>query len=323
MDEKKVICKRLRKEFGTNGWALLIYYGIMNAAVMLVSILDGLVYAMQLMLDPNADPSYLEAELAQRLLENGWGYVLATVVGAVILLLWKKKDFCLRQIWKTEKGMTPGDFFRLLVVFFSGQALFQLLTPLLEWLFSLMGFSLQNFVDSASMSGDSLSMFLYACLLAPIFEEVLFRGLVMRSLEPYGRKFAILGSAFLFGIFHGNLVQTPYAFAVGLVLGYVAMEYSMGWAMVLHMINNLLLGDTLYRLTGSSSELIQQIVFAVVIWGLSIAGLVVLICKRKAIADYFRRWKTHPFCWRCFFTAPGILALCVVMIANIVLTLFL
>ena len=323
MDEKKLICKQLRKEFSKNGWALLLYYGIINVSIVVVAFLWAFALSMGTAFATVVTQSIVEWDLKENLLYNGWGYLLAIIIGCMLMFRWKKKEFCLKTIWKPGKTLSFGRFFAILSVFMMSQAASQVITPVLQWLFELMGFSITNSVESAGGNTDSFSMFLYVCLLAPVFEEILFRGLILRTFERYGKWFAIFTSAFLFGMFHGNLVQTPFAFLAGLVLGYVAVEYNMIWAMVLHMINNLLLGDTLYRLTGSSSDLVQQIVFAVVIWGLSIAGLVVLICKRKAIADYFRRWKTHPFCWRCFFTAPGILALCVVMIANIVLTLFL
>ena len=41
-------------------------------------------------------------------------------------------------------------------------------------------------------------------ILAPVAEELMFRGWILRSLRPYGKRFAVLGSAVLFGIFHGN-----------------------------------------------------------------------------------------------------------------------
>jgi hypothetical protein len=132
-----------------------------------------------------------------------------------------------------------------------------------------------------------------------------------------------LASAFLFGIFHCNIVQSPYAFAVGLVLGYVAMEHSMLWAMVLHMINNLLLADTMPRLMQNLPLLAQEIIFAVVIWGCAIAAVVLLIVRRKEVSAYLKQGKMHPLCLKGFFTAPGILALTVVLLANIVLTIVL
>lgn len=61
-------------------------------------------------------------------------------------------------------------------------------------------------------------------ILAPISEELLFRGLTLRFLRGAGLKFAIANvlQALFFGILHMNLVQGIYAFVIGLVLGYVA-----------------------------------------------------------------------------------------------------
>ena len=129
--------------------------------------------------------------------------------------------------------MTPKNFLTILCVFAGGQMVFQLVTGILESLFNVFGLSILESLNTVST--DTPSMYLYAGILAPITEELLFRGLILRTMEPFGKKFAIFTSAFLFGMFHGNLPQAPFAFAVGLVLGYTAMEYSIGWSMALHM----------------------------------------------------------------------------------------
>ena len=94
-----------------------------------------------------------------------------------------------------------------------------------------------------------------ASILAPLWEELLFRGYVLRTLRPYGKRFAVMGSGVLFGLFHGNLLQTPYAVLMGLVLGYLTVEYSIHWAVLLHLFNNLVLADLLSRITASLPEM--------------------------------------------------------------------
>ena len=58
-------------------------------------------------------------------------------------------------------------------------------------------------------------IFLFGVLLAPVVEEWIFRKLILQRLSPWGEPVAIFGSAFLFGLFHGNFGQFFYAFAVG------------------------------------------------------------------------------------------------------------
>ncbi len=73
-----------------------------------------------------------------------------------------------------------------------------------------------------------------------LLEEFLFRGAIMGSLMKFGKPFAIFTSAILFGLMHGNLVQIPFAFLVGLVLGFAVVETNSIWTGVLiHFLNNL------------------------------------------------------------------------------------
>ena len=77
-------------------------------------------------------------------------------------------------------------------------------------------------------------------ILPALLEEFAFRGIVLGALRKYlNDGTAILISATLFGLLHGNLQQIPFAFGVGLILGYSTVYCkSIVPAMVLHGINN-------------------------------------------------------------------------------------
>ncbi|MBQ7782869.1 MAG: CPBP family intramembrane metalloprotease [Oscillospiraceae bacterium] len=59
---------------------------------------------------------------------------------------------------------------------------------------------------------------------APVCEELLFRGVVLRRLSNISQGFGIIMSALIFGLMHGNLVQTILGFILGLVFGYTAVR---------------------------------------------------------------------------------------------------
>lgn len=48
---------------------------------------------------------------------------------------------------------------------------------------------------------------------------MLFRGYFLRLLRPYGTWFAVIVTAILFALMHGNILQIPFAFLVGLACG--------------------------------------------------------------------------------------------------------
>lgn len=78
-------------------------------------------------------------------------------------------------------------------------------------------------------------------LLIPIVEEVLFRGIGFRLLRRWiAFPWAMLISAVVFGIYHGNLVQFVYAGICGLLLAYLCEKYDSIIAPILsHMTMNI------------------------------------------------------------------------------------
>ncbi|MBR0271541.1 MAG: CPBP family intramembrane metalloprotease [Methanobrevibacter sp.] len=62
---------------------------------------------------------------------------------------------------------------------------------------------------------------LIICIVAPIFEEIFFRKILIERTIKYGAKLSIILSALIFALFHGNLSQFFYAFFLGGFLAYL------------------------------------------------------------------------------------------------------
>lgn len=85
-----------------------------------------------------------------------------------------------------------------------------------------------------------LIVFISTAIVPALVEEFACRGFVMGLLRKFGDAFAIVASAVLFGLMHGNLSQIPFAFLVGLALGYIAIKSESLWpAVAVHFFNNL------------------------------------------------------------------------------------
>lgn len=100
--------------------------------------------------------------------------------------------------------------------------------------------SYQQVVEMLGM-GNSWISFLLIVVLAPIGEELVFRGVVMNYLKKnLSFMVANIIQALFFGIYHMNLVQGLYAFFLGLVLGWIVQKYgSIRESIILHMAVNL------------------------------------------------------------------------------------
>lgn len=85
-----------------------------------------------------------------------------------------------------------------------------------------------NYVEAAESLygvGILIGIILYG-VVAPITEEIFFRGVIFNGLKEDLKPFSAAAiSAALFGIYHGNVIQAVYGFALGLVLAY-AYYYS-------------------------------------------------------------------------------------------------
>ena len=60
--------------------------------------------------------------------------------------------------------------------------------------------------------GNAFGTFMIAVIAAPVVEEILFRGIVLRSMRKFTPAWAaILISSVLFGAYHLNIVQAAYS----------------------------------------------------------------------------------------------------------------
>lgn len=108
--------------------------------------------------------------------------------------------------------------------------------------FTLLGVPYPEFPDTMELTATSLVLNIISTAVLPaLAEELIFRGYIQGALKPYGNGIAIVLSAFLFGIFHGNILQFPFAFFMGLVFGWLLAATGSIWPCVLlHFGNNLM-----------------------------------------------------------------------------------
>lgn len=216
---------------------------------------------------------------------------------------------------KPVRPCTPGDFLRWLVIALGVVYAANLVTLVLTYLIGqLRGAPVVNPVDSLSSYPTVLNLLL-GCVIAPLAEEYLFRGLLLDRLRPYGDKFAVLASALCFGLFHGNLNQLFYAVAIGAVLGYAALRTGCIWqTILLHaMVNFISVG--LLPLLESLGEQGVNLLAALVL-GAIVLGIVFLAALRRELrfapsaVELSRGW-----IWRLFFENPGMLSFCLLALA--------
>lgn len=144
-------------------------------------------------------------------------YILAieAVIGIVVFSLWYKKDIK-GNSFRAVKNTRPGVYFVIAVIF---GILVCLMT---NYLFDLTGLNrIPDVVPFNPFSDSNNAVYVvYSVLLAPVYEELVFRGFVYRRAREGGveHRLSYLLSAILFALIHGDLIQGLYAFIIAFFL---------------------------------------------------------------------------------------------------------
>lgn len=267
--------------------------GLVLVAVFLLS--QGGMYLIYFLTDGNISSLFgglFTENDAYILLSGGIMYLFAIPIGLLLLHFLPSTQ--------PQKERLGSQFFQWLLICFPIISAGSLIGNLLSFLLSFGKAS--NPTDS--LSGLSIGVqFVCVVVLAPIFEELLFRRAIIRHSVRYGEKTAILFSAATFALFHGNLFQFFYAFGIGLLFGYIYVRTGkLIYTIFLHAIINFwgtivaqfVITNTPAFFVSNDLRLLLHLTFQIVVtlnyylisYGTLVGGII-LLCK-KVRRLYFR-----------------------------------
>lgn len=178
-------------------------------------------------------------------------------------------------------------------------------------------FGLPDTSPDFSLNGSVLFntfTFISVVILAPIFEELIFRGMILNALTKYNKMFAIIVTSLLFGLLHLNITQAIPAFFMSLVLCYMYVQTDSILVTILaHAGNNFLALMSAY----SNHILITVLVLALVIY-----GLITIILKSKEVNVFIKEEKTNENWYARFFKQIPNLLYLIFTILWIIISLF-
>lgn len=185
---------------------------------------------------------YMEAAMGADFMTNS--LVASTVAYGIVVLLWYKLAFVKKYTEEKKaafkENVLKGKVIGSLVIAAVGCYCLDLLVATLVGMISPATMESFNELMGSALGGNEFMAFLAVVILAPIAEEILFRGIIFRMLSKHWSEMAaIIVSTVLFGLYHGNLMQAIYVLPIGLLLGYTACKCkSVLPCILIHMINN-------------------------------------------------------------------------------------
>lgn len=236
-------------------FAGIVVSGLILVAFIAVQLIVSAVFlavlaAQQMAQNPSVDWEYAVI-LAQRgIYADPTLMTLLTAVATVCSAI--PAVFFYRLIWGRKRTDADRRFFRekvlkgrvFLMISIAAIGLYYFAVIITVVIAVISPETLQQYEDMVdiALGGDTVMVLAVTVIAAPISEECIVRGLILRNLQKYfSVPVTIIIQAILFGIFHMNWVQGLYVLPVGAALGYTAVKCrSVLPCIYMHMFYNLM-----------------------------------------------------------------------------------
>lgn len=257
------------------GWSLVVMLGVISAMssfnILVIAFLD-----------------FLKSE-------NVLDYAQATIISAAVDTLCYLSYFMIPTwLFYVISKNKPCEPIRFRVKFskylplmiFSGLSLILIAGRLNQWFESLIGYELPMEDAEQYMTAPATVVMFMTVSLAPAFaEELLFRGVVYGNLRPFGKTFAVLGSALTFALMHQNVGQFFYTMVAGVILALIYEVTGSIWGSIfLHLFNNLyavLQTAVFFKYSEATATVILALVESVLVLLGAVSTIMLIMIQKK------------------------------------------
>lgn len=220
--------REIRKQYGRTALVLLLNIAIFNVLSQLILRFGCMIYGGGLSMEAfqKGAAAFSENQILSTVFSCMTPIVseTAAILTGLKILKFTPPDF---KKLSTRDGYGGGTVAKLVTLCLGLQTasafLIQILTAILDK-FGLTGRTID--LSATTSFGANVFMYFYACLLGPVLEELLYRGVLLQSMRKYNERFAIFLSAVIFGLMHQNYQQFILAFLIGIPLAVIAVKYN-------------------------------------------------------------------------------------------------
>lgn len=285
---------------------------IMSQAGFALFILSLVVLGVQSLLD------VLARSTVPQIVKTDW-YVWALTAISVVGIGFPVYYVLMRGIPDSPKGevvkLKPSRFIKIFFISYMAMYFTNLLSTVLTVMISFIkGEALTNPVAEAILGGNFFITLLYAAVVAPIFEELIFRKLLLDKVRRFGEIPAILITGIAFGLFHMNLSQFFYAAVLGFIFAYVVLKTNtIKYSILLHMMINFISSVMAPVITKGNIVFIGLIVFWIIVAITLGVVFAILSFKKIKLERYQPVMKTSSI-----FLNPGVILYFLICLIRII-----
>lgn len=223
----------------------------------IASYVSALIFSRIMGTSPNAGEFSFDFLLSEQAIGDLTSILLflTPVLTGIFFFFWYRR--LSRKSAKQDSGIRLFRVKNILLILMAGLGLQLAIAGLMELILPHFGDLSESYNELMEQieTGNPILMFISVVIIAPVSEELTFRGVIMKKTRAV-TSFLVANilQAMFFGIAHLNIVQGIYAFLGGLVMGYIAYKYkTIKASLLLHIFFN----GLNYVLISPSSPLLQ------------------------------------------------------------------
>ena len=248
--------------------------------------------------------------------------MMVSVIPCLLFLYFLFRNNNLVSLDETEEPSSRFSlpvFLHFFLIFCGVQWISSLLTIPLVLLFQKMGLDL-SYSEMAAKGGalNDIPMLVYTILIAPIVEELVFRGVFYKRFKAFGSFFTAFACSLFFALIHSNFLQFIPAFMMGFVLFAIRDKYGLRYSILLHLTNNAL--AILVNNLGTAQPWLMS-AYGLLLLGGSVYTVISLI-KNRAKLVALRPDEKGRKALKLFFSSPLVWVDIVVLVILAIVILF-
>ena len=243
-------------------------------------------------------------------------YILGFPVFAIII---KKIP---KRINIEKSKLNVRQIIKLIIISFGALYAFNILTGIINFGIAILkGSEVINPLTSIVENANIFQLTFFVAILAPIMEEIMFRGMIISRLRQFGDGVCIFVSAFSFALFHGNLSQFFYAFALGCIFAYTVLKCgTIKYSILLHMIINFV-GSVVSLQIALSGSVILLALFTLFVIAMLLGSIMLIILeKHKVVLNQGKIYLTKREKFSLIFKNSGMIAFVALSLLLIIIT---
>lgn len=217
--------KRIRHFFNAAGLGLLAGALGVNIVFIIVTLVLEMIMAGSFDYDALMDADqYLNFDSSILIALNGLMFLFANLIPAVVGS--RLTGIRIRSYFR-PMNVKKIQFGKYMLIGIFIQAVTGILYEIVQSVMQSGGISdYTSDIDTYVNSRAIIATAIYTCIVAPVTEELLYRGFVLKNLSRVSLRFGIIGSALLFGLAHENIGQFMLAVPAGIFMARIVTKHN-------------------------------------------------------------------------------------------------